>query len=430
MKADLVDVSETRKSLRIEIPTDVVTERITEVAGNYSRRAKIPGFRPGKAPARVIKQRFRDQILHDVVHDLVPGAVDAALRERGVEAVSQPDIRDVEVDEGKALTFTALFDTVPQFDPGDLSTISVKKAPVKVTDEAVDQSLQQLRERAARFEPIEGRGAVDGDTIVCDLERFAVDATGAKGELQDRREDIGVEVGSKTNPPGFDGQLLGLEAGAAKEFPLHFPGDFAVTELAGTDTIYKVAAKSLKRRVVPALDDEFAKDVGDFENLGALRARVREDLEHEARHAADRDARASLMKQLATRVPFDAPASLVEREMDRRIEEFAQQLMDQKIDPRQTGIDWKAFRDNQREASDEAVRSALVLSEIAKREQITVGEDAVSKEIERYAEQTGRQVAAVRAGLQKEGGLSRVAAGLRREKSIDFIMSRVTLLEE
>lgn len=429
MKADLVDVSETRKSLRIEIPTDVVADRITKVAGDYSRRAKIPGFRPGKAPARVIKQRFKDQILHDVVHDLVPGAVDAALRERGVEAVSQPDIREVEVDEGKALTFTALFDTVPAFDPGDLSTISVKKVAASVSDDAVDQSLQQLRERAARFEPIEGRGAVDGDTVVCDLERFAVDAAGQKGASEDRREDIGVEIGSKTNPPGFDAQLLGLEPGATKEFPLHFPADFPVAELAGTDTFYSVAVKSLKRRVVPELDDEFAKDVGDFENLAALRARVREDLEHEARHAADRDARASLMKQLATKLPFDAPASLVERDMDRRLEEFAQQLMDQKIDPRQTGIDWKAFRENQREASTEAVRSALVLSEIAKREQITVSDDEVTKEIERYAEQTGRQAAAVRAGLEKDGGLSRVSAGLRREKSIDFIMSRVTLLE-
>ena len=175
---------------------------------------------------------------------------------------------------------------------------------------------------------------------------------------------------------------------------------------------------------------DLAKDMGDFENLAALRARVREDLEHEARHTADREARASLMKQLAGRLPFGAPSSLVEREMDRRIEEFAQQLMDQKIDPRQTGIDWKSFRDGQREASEDAVRSALVVSEIAKREQIQVGEDEVMREIERYAEQTGRTAAAVRASLEKEGGLSRVSAGLRREKTIDFIMSRVTLLEE
>jgi trigger factor len=188
--------------------------------------------------------------------------------------------------------------------------------------------------------------------------------------------------------------------------------------------------KSLKHRIVPELDDEFAKDIGDFENLAALQARVRADMEHEARHAADRETRAALMKQLATRLPFDAPASLVDREMDRRVEEFAHQLMDQKIDPRQTGIDWKEFRENQREVSADAVRSALVINEIARREGIAVADDEVTKEIERYAEQTGRNAAAVRAGLEKEGGLSRVAAGLRREKSIDFIMSRVTLLKE
>ena len=178
MKADLLDVTETRKSLRIEVSTDVVAERIAKVTGDYSRRAKLPGFRPGKAPARVIKQRFKDQILHDVVHDLVPGAVDEALRERGVEAVSQPDINDIEVDEGKALTFTASFDTVPPFDPGDLASVRITRSPVKVADEAVDQALQRLQDRAARFEPIEGRGAVDGDTIVCTLERWAVDEIG------------------------------------------------------------------------------------------------------------------------------------------------------------------------------------------------------------------------------------------------------------
>src|SRR6186997_343099 len=132
MKADLVDVNETRKNLKIEIPSDVVDAQIDRVARDYSRKARIPGFRPGKAPARVIKQRFKDQILHDVAHGLIPRAVDDALRERGVEAVDTPDIRDVTVEEGQALTFTASFDTVPSFEPGDLSTITLRKTEVAI----------------------------------------------------------------------------------------------------------------------------------------------------------------------------------------------------------------------------------------------------------------------------------------------------------
>jgi trigger factor len=179
--------------------------------------------------------------------------------------------------------------------------------------------------------------------------------------------------------------------------------------------------------VLPALDDEFAKDLGEFESLDALRARVREDLEHEARHGADREMRAELMKQLAARVPFEVPVSLVEREIDRRIEDFARRLMEQQVDPREAGIDWNAFRESQREPAREAVGGALALDEVARREHLDVTEEEVEREIARYGERTGRTPAAVRARLEKEGGLARIHAGLRREKSIDFLMARATI---
>ena len=418
MKTEFVDVNETRKNVRVEIPSAVVDEAIDRTARDYSRKAKIPGFRPGKAPAKVIKQRFKDQILHDVAHDLIPRAVDDALRERGVEAVDTPDIRDVSVDEGQPLTFTASFDTLPPFEPGDYATLSLTRTSSAVPDDAVDSALQRLRDRAARFEPVEGRGVDGGDTVTLDLERRP------SGGEPDTHTNVSIELGAKANPPGFDEQLLGLEAGASKTFTLGFPDDYAITEMAGTSVDYSVKIHAIKRRVLPDLDDEFAKDLGEFETLAALRARVREDLEHEARHAAERELRAELMKQLAARVPFEVPASLIERELDRRLEDFARRLMDQNIDPRQAGIDWNAFRESQREVAREAVAGALVVDEVARRERLDATDEEVEAEVGRYAERTGRAPAAVRATLEKEGGLSRVRAGLRREKSIDFIMSR------
>jgi trigger factor len=424
MKTEFADVNETRKTVRVEISTDIVTAEIDRVAKDYSRKARIPGFRPGKAPAKVIKQRFKEQILHDVLHDLVPRAVDDALRERGVEAVDTPDVRDVNIEEGQPLTFTASFDTLPAFDPGDLSTISLRRPRVGIDDEAVGGALQRLRDRAARFEAVEGRGVDHGDTVTIDLIRR--EASGAKEETH---SDVSIELGAKANPPGFDEQLLGLETGATKEFEIHYPQDYAITELANTDVTYNVAVKAIKRRVLPELDDEFAKDLGEFETLDALKTRVREDLEHEAHHAAERELRAELMKALSTRLPFDVPESLVLREMDRRVEDFARRLMDQQIDPRQAGIDWQAFRDSQREVAREAIAAALVLDEINRREQLDPTDEEVEQEIGRYAERTGRTAAAVRAGLEKEGGLSRVRAGLRREKAIDFAMSKATTTE-
>src|SRR4051812_45980699 len=156
MKTEFVDVSETRKNLVVEIDSSIVDAEIDRVARDYTKAARIPGFRPGKVPARVVKQRFRSQILHDVVHELVPRAVDDALRERGVEPLDTPDIRDVVVEEGQPLKFTATFDTVPPIDPGDYATIQLTRASLDVSETAVGQALEGLRERAARYEPVEG----------------------------------------------------------------------------------------------------------------------------------------------------------------------------------------------------------------------------------------------------------------------------------
>ncbi len=429
MKTELVDVNETRKNLTVEIPGDVVDAEIDRVARDYSRRARIPGFRPGKAPSRVVKQRFKDQILHEVAHDLIPRAVDEALRERGVEAVDTPDIRDVNVEAGQALTFTASFDTLPPFDPGDLSTISLRRPSAAIGDDAVNAAIERLRDRAARSEPVEGRGVAGGDMVTLDLVRQPGTPAEPKGGAE-AHKDVRVELGASGNPPGLDEQLLGIEIGATRTFTLHYPPDYASAELADTDVTYTATASALSRRVRPALDDEFAKDVGDFASLDTLTARVREDLEHEARHAAEREVRADLMKQLAARLPFDAPASLVEREMDRRLEEFARRLGDQGIDPRGAGLDWQGFRESQRTPATEAVASALVLDELARRERLEVAEEELTREIDRFAERTGRTPAAVRASLEREGGLSRVSAGLRREKSIDFAMARATIAGE
>jgi trigger factor len=424
MKTEFVDVNETRKNVRVEIPSDVVDAEIERVARGYSRTAKVPGFRPGKTPPRVIKQRFKDQILHEVAHDLIPRAVGDALRERGVEPIDTPDVRDVTIEAGQPLIFTASFDTVPGFEPGEYSTLALRRTSSRVDDQAVDEALERLRARAARYEPVEGRGIEAGDTALVDLDRREANGT------TDTHRGVSVELGSAANPPGFDAELAGLEPGAVKTFTIHFPADYAAAELAGTDVSYTVTVQGIKKRVLPALDDEFAKDLGEFESLELLRARVREDLEHEARHAAEREIRADLMKQLATRVPFEVPASLLEREIDRRVEDFGRRLMEQQVDPRQAGIDWNAFRESQREAAREAVAGALVLDEVARRESLEVSDEEADREVGRFAERTGRAPAAVRARLEKEGGLARVYSGLRREKSIDFLMARATISGE
>ena len=423
MKTEFVDVSDTRKQLLVEIPSSVVDAEIDRVARHYGRAARLPGFRPGKVPAKVVRSRFRDQILHDVAHDLIPRAVDNALRERGVEPVDTPDIKNVVVEEGQPLKFTADFETVPAFDPGDYGSLRLTRPPVVVEDSAVGETLERLRQRAARFEPVDGRAVEAGDTVIVDLVREA------EGETPDKHENVSIELGASANPPGFDDQLIGLGLGDSKRFPVVYPEDYTVKEMAGTTVHYTVTVNGIKTRVVPALDDEFARDLGEFETLDALRARVREDLTRDAERNAERELRNDLLRQLAGRVQFEIPEALLDREIGRRTEEFVRRLYEQGVDPRQANIDWQGFRDHQREPAREAVAAAIVLDEVARREQVGVEPAELDAEIDRYAAATGRPSEQVRAGLEKDGGISRLYMGLRREKAVDLVRSRATISE-
>jgi trigger factor len=426
MKSEIIDVNETRRDLTIEVPSDVVDEAIGHAAAKLGKQARIPGFRPGKVPVTVIRQRFKPQIMQDVAEHLVSKAVGDALVEKGVEPIATPDIKDLVLEEGKPLTFKASFDVVPSFDPGDLSTIEASEPSRAIEDEVVNQSLERIRERNARYEAVESGAVEAGHTVVVGLERRGTDKEGKQGDV-DKHEQVNIELGAPSNPPGFDAEMIGMTPGSSKSFTITYPEDYAIPELAGGKVDYTVNLKEIKKRVVPALDDELAKDLGDFSSLEELRKRVREDLEHEAMHAAERQLRQDVMKQLATRVPFAVPPSLVEREIDRRLEDFARRLMEQRIDPREANIDWNAFREGQRAGATEAVASAIVLDEIARRDQITVTDEDLDAELQRYAEQTGHSVASIRARLQKDGELGRLAAGLRREKTIAHVMSKAAI---
>jgi trigger factor len=427
MKTELVDVSETRKNLRVEIPADTVDAELTKVTVRYGKAARLPGFRPGKVPAKVIRQRFRGQILQDAAEHLVGHAVEDALTERGLQPIDSPDIQNLVVKEGEPLTFTASFDVVPPFDPGDVSTIELRRTQSPVEDEAVNQALERLRERAARFEPVESPVVESGHTAVVDLVRQGTNKDGQRGE-EDKHKGVSIEMGAAGNPPGFDDQVIGMGVGETKSFTITYPNDYSNPDLAGGTVDYTVMVTEIKRRVVPALDDEFAKDLGEFDSLDALRGRVRSDLEAEGAEASERQLRNDLLKKLAERVPFDVPPSLLDREVDRRLEDFARRLVDQRIDPRNTNIDWAAFREGQREPATDSVKSAMVLDQIARREQLEVAEADLDAELGRYAEAAGRSVAAIRARLQQDGELPRLAAGLRREKAVAWALGKARIV--
>ncbi|MBK9239820.1 MAG: trigger factor [Acidobacteria bacterium] len=420
MKIELTEVTETQKHLLFEVPPEAVAAEIQKVAQGYSRSARVPGFRQGKVPMTVVKQRYKDQILYDVANAMIPRLVDEALRERGLRPVATPDIKDVVLDEGQPLTFLAEFETVPPIEPGEYTGIALTKPPAILEVGAVDQVLEQLRQRAAKWHPVEDRTASVGDAVLMDVTR-TVKKDDAKPEPM---QNVSIELGAKGNPPGFDENLSGVAAGDTRTFSVTYPTEYEVPELAGVTVDYEVSVKGLRRKELAELTDEFAKEVSEVETIEALRDRIRHDLQHEAEHEAEHKVRHDLLQDLAARMRTPVPAVLVDREIDRRLEEFVRRLMDQGMDPMKAGIDWQEFRERQKGPSEETVKSTLVLDEIARREGLAAAEEDVAAEVEKFAERTGRTAAAVRARLEKEGGVGPIESGIRREKTVAWLLEK------
>ena len=436
MKTEYTEVSETRRHLTVEIPPDIVEAEIARVAEGYSRNARVPGFRQGKVPSSVVRQRYKDQILHDVAHELIPRVVGSALRERGLDPIAIPDIRDVVLEEGKPLTFLADFETMPPLDLGEYVGLSLRKPPAVLEVGAVDRSLEQLQQRAARWTPIEDRPAESGDTVLVDLTRTrrgrliqlageappASDMEGKPESLQ----NVSIEIGHAANPPEFNAELAGAPVGATRAFPVTYPSDYDVPDLAGATVDYDITVKGIRRKALLPLDDDFAKEVSELETLDALRARIHEDLQHGAEHDAEHQMRHDLLAELGGRIKA-VPDVLVEEEIDRRLEEFVRQLADQGIDPLKAEIDWTEFRERQRAPAQAAVKGTMAVDEVARRETIEASDEDVEQEIARYAARVGRTPAAVRARLEKEGAIDRIRAGVRREKTMAWLIDKANV---
>ncbi len=430
MKAAIIELTETRRRLDVEIPAPDVDAAIGRLAEQYRRRAKVPGFRPGKVPVHIARQRFKDDILHDAARDLVPPAVDEALREQAVTPIDTPDVQEVSIDDGQPLTFHALFEVMPSIEGLDYDALTLRRTHVAPDADAIDRAIEELRRRASRLEPVTDRGVDTGDTVTLDLTRRVVRNLegGPASPSEDRHENVPIELGAAANPPGFDAELTGLQVGESKAFELSYAADHEETELAGTRVSYEVVAKAIHRRLLPDLDDEFARSVGEFDTLEALKTRIASDLQRDAAAEATRGVRHDLMTQLAARVTVHVPETLVDREIERRLEQVATRLAQQRVDLRRVTIDWDALRDEQRAPALEMVRGSMVLDEVARRESLTISDDDVEQELTRYAERLARTPAAVRAQLEKDGGMTRLSEGLRREKAIDFLLSRATIV--
>jgi trigger factor len=416
MKVDYLEEGSSLRHLDIELPPSDLEDEFEKGVGRLSRTLKLPGFRKGKIPKDIIRSRFRSDVLSQAVQDLVPNALGQALKERSLYPLDDPRISKLESELGKPLRFRASFEVMPSIEARDYRGLEVEEPKTSVTDEQVDKGVEALREQHARFDPIEGRGARDGDFVMGDLEERSAD-----GGKPQKHEGVNIEVGSDSYHRALHEVLQGAKPGDVVRFTASFPADHGSRARAGKTFEGDFLVHELKEKVLPAADDELAKDLGDYETLAELRAGLRQRAEERAAHEDRQERRRRLLARLVEVNPFDPPASLVELELDSRIEAAGRDLYQRGVDPNAAGIDWSAVRKNEKASADTAVRATLLLEKIAEQEGLSVSEEEVSAELGRYAEALEKSKEALRAQMTKDGSLERLKGRLRREKAVDFI---------
>jgi trigger factor len=422
LKVEYVEETSVRKALAFEIEAEVVEKEIDARAREYARKVKLPGFRPGKTPPDVIKKRFRAQVLEDVAETVVNRVVFQEIEGRGLKPLSSPRVTDLKIDENQPMTFRAVFETLPIIEVPEYKELPAKARAPKVTDEDVDREVDRLRESAARYDPVEGRPAREGDFVVLDL-AWRPEGGGRGG----RDEKAMIEVGAAENHPDFNAGLVGMSPGETKDIRATYDEDNPSKKLAGKTVSYTVTLKSIKEKSLPAADDEFAKDLGDFENLAALREDVRRRLTLAEERRIDREVKGALVEALVQRASFEVPEALVDRHMNARTENAARGLAVQGIDPTKIGMDWKGYRETQREDSVKAAKAEILLDEIARREGIEALDAEVDAEVGRLAERMRKSRESVRLAMEKEGDLAALRARIREDKTLDLLKANARL---
>ena len=409
-----------KREIELEIPAENVQKAAEKVVRDITRVARIPGFRPGKAPATLIRRRFAEDIQGEVVQSLVPEYLEKALDEKKLIPVTRPEVDKVEFKEGEPLKFRAVFEVLPEFELGEYKKLAVEIEEVEAGDAQVDKTIEEMRERAATFVPVEGRAAKDGDYALIKLSGVPV----GEGEPVEA-DNILCHIGAEETLESFTEHLRGANPGETKKFRSEYPADYPDQKLQGKTYDYVVEVQGIKEKKLPELNDEFAKDAageaGGIATLTELRDKIRENLVAAKDQQQAAQAREKILEILVKNHDFPVPEALVEGQMDVRLERVVRSLAAQGVDPRAVNVDWPALRRQQHDRSVSDVKAELLLDRIATAEKIEASDEDLEKEIAALAERSGESATAMRARLTKQGALDRMKSKLRSDKTIEWL---------
>jgi len=410
--------SATKREIQVEIPIEDVNRQTDSLIQKYQKAARIPGFRRGHVPASIIRQRFSEEIKTDMVEALIPRFFRQEAERLSLHPVSQPRVTDLHLHDGEPLRFKAAFEVLPEIKLQGYKELRADKPEIAVSEADVEQALTDLRERHASFNPVEGRALADGD-----FAQVSLDGTPKSGEGQPvHMDEVLVEIAGQNTMPEFTEHLRATNAGDERTFDVNYPEDTQDKRLAGKTFSYAVKVQAIKQKSLPELNDEFAKKLGEFQTMDDVRKAIREQMEAERKHEAEHAAKEKLVGELIQGNDFEVPDSLIEQQIDIRLERGLRALAAQGLTAEQMKkMDLNRLRAGQREQAIHDVKAALLLERVAEEENVQVGDDELNRELEALAKQSKQTSEAVRARLTRDGGLDRIRTRIRNEKTLEFL---------
>jgi trigger factor len=432
MKTELIDVSPTRKEIKIEIEPAQVRSAFDRVSQHYSKAATVPGFRPGHAPTSVVRTRYKGEIRSEVLRELLPEAVREAIVEHSLVALGEPEVdfdnsQDIENLGEAPLTLKIAVEVLPEIKLDTYKGFEAVRTKRPITDEDVDRTIEGLRQSSASLQPVEDRASELGDTVIINAQGNMLDDPDPE---QIKAEDVEVVLGGPGVMQEFTENLTGVRPDDTRTFTVAYPEDYNSAGLAGKKVEYVAEVTAVRKKELPELDDEWAKSLGgDFDSVDALKARVREDLEARSTAEADRQMHDDVMRQLLDANKFEVPQSLVDQQTHHRLETVARQMASRGIDPNNQEFDWNRARGEMETQAADDVRATMLLEKIAAAENITVTDEEVEAEIDAYATAARQPKEQVRAALTKDGGERSIAHRLRNRKALELLIENARITE-
>jgi len=424
MKAEVETIDSVRKKIRITIPEDQVKREFDSAYRAVAKMTRIKGFRPGKTPRAVLSGYYKNQVNQEVIVKLIQDSLAKITAEKGIAVVSDPSIENDPLVEGKEFTYTATFEVKQEIDVKEYLGLEALSDKMEVTTEKVDERLREIQESHASLKSIESEQEVrEGMFVVIDFQGFS------EGKPLEGEKVMGhlLEVKSNSFIPGFCEKLIGVKKGEEKEFLLDLPPDYERKDLAGKKISYQVKLNDLKEKILPTLDDDFAKDLGEFKNLDDLKKKIKETLEEEEKERTKNQIHNNLVSDLIARNPFDLPPSLVNREIEYMIAETQRNLSFQGLSLEKLGISPDELRGKYREKAERRTRTSLLLEAVAKQEGITVNDDEIEGRLKIIAERTHQEVEKIKAYYQREEKMASFTIQLLEEKALDFLTEKAKI---